>query len=159
MERLRTFVPPPHEWVQPDQVENSETSQWVGQLPRLQCFVSDVEPAGLPPHDSSLKVRVRDILPLPHDLVQELSLPQEPGCASTGQQYSLQLRTSLECGQAAPPLLGCVWMRERICVPPIRPSARQDLLHSVQAPHALVTQPLAHGATLQDRVSSKNGHT
>ena len=58
---------------------------------------------------------------------------------STGQLCVLQVRVSVLCGHALPPLRGCVIERERFCEPP-----PHDLVHVVQALKALTVQWIGH---------------
>ena len=73
---------------------------------------------------------------------------------STGQQCELHTRVSALCGHAAPPNVGSVVPRVRVCEPP-----PHDLVHVLHAPNeASTTQSTAHACALQVRCSARYGH-
>jgi hypothetical protein len=63
-------------------------------------------------------------------LVHVVYAPQPRVTQLRGQLCELQSRVSALCGQASPPLSGCVFERERDCEP-----VPHDFVHVVQAFH------------------------
>jgi len=76
--RVRVCEPVSHDFVQAVQLPQSAMTQSCGQTCVLHTFVSEACPAFLPPHFACTTERVRDVLPVPHDLVHALQAPQEP---------------------------------------------------------------------------------
>ena len=62
-------------------------------------------------------LRLRDCVPVPHDLVQVVQAPKALTAQWIGHGPWLQTRVSALCGQASPPLIGCTRLRERRCAP------------------------------------------
>jgi hypothetical protein len=153
MLRLRLCEPVPHDLVHTVQAENAEVVQCTGQGPWLHVFVSRECGHAAPPNLGSTVVRLRDVKPAAHDVVQVDQLEKLPTAQLTGHACTLQARVSAECGHAAPPCCGSVVARLRDWKP---------LPHDfVQVDHALsgpTTQSTAHAGTLQARVSAECGH-
>jgi hypothetical protein len=123
---VRDLEPLPHDLVQLDQ-----PSPLAAQLPTVQssghaCVLhSSVSAAcghASPPKVACTSVRVRDLEPTPHDLVQldqpsplmaQLPMPQ-----SSGHVCVLHSFVSAACGHASPPVVACTSVRVRDLEPP-----------------------------------------
>jgi hypothetical protein len=99
-------------------------------------------------------LRLRDWVPVPHDLVHVVQALKAEVAQWIGHGPSVQARVSAVCGQAAPPLTGATWVRERVWTP-----AAHVVLQAVQARKAPGTQLTGQAAVLQARVSARYGHT
>ena len=108
----------------------------------------------MPPFVGSVKVRVRDCLPLPHDLVQVDQAVKVPILQSVAHACWLQARVSALCGHFLPPSIGGTRTRLLRCEP-----VPHDLVQVDQAAQPLVTQSVEHVCSLQLRVSARYGHT
>jgi len=96
--RLRDWKPLAHDLVQVDQAPNDGKTQSTGHLCALQVRASWACGQALPPFVGSVKVRLRDCLPLPHDLVQVDQAVKAPMVQSTAQAALLQTRVSWRYG-------------------------------------------------------------
>jgi len=130
IERERDCVPVPHDLVHGVQALKARTVQWIGHGPWLQACVSALCGQAAPPLRGCTTMRERRCEPRPHDFVHVLQAPKLPTLQSTAQVCLLQSRVSALCGQASPPLSGCVFERERDCEP-----VPHDFVHVVQAFH------------------------
>jgi hypothetical protein len=118
MLRLRDWVPVPHDLVQVVQVLKAEVAQCTGHGPSVQACVSSACGQAAPPKRGSTLVRERLWTPAAHVVLHAVQALKAPGTQLTGQAWPLQARVSAVCGQATPPLVGCVCVRERLWAPP-----------------------------------------
>jgi hypothetical protein len=102
VERLRSWLPLLHDFVQAAHELKPPTTQSRGHACELQACNSDVVGQVLPPKLGGVHARVRRWVPPSHDRVQVPQPAQLPTTAST-HSMSLQLRVSAVCEQAAPP--------------------------------------------------------
>ena len=96
--------------------------------------------------------RERDCVPWPHDLLHAVQRLKALTVQWIGHAPWSQARVSALCGQAAPPLVGCVSVRERRCEP-----APHDVVHVVQALKAPTPQSFGQACVLHLRVSALCG--
>jgi hypothetical protein len=144
-----------HDLLQPDHASNDDTTQCAGHAPRLHASVPASAPAAIPPQDGSVAVRERTRVPLPHVIEHAPHVAHSLITASTGQQCSLQERTSRKFEHSTPPkLTGVVTERVRSCEPTLHEAEQAD-----HAPKSETTQSTEHELSLQPRVSSRYGHT
>ena len=97
---------------------------------------------------ASTCVRLRDIEPVPHDLVQVDQAPKALVLQLTAQAKVLHARVSAVWPWALPPKVGSVWARLRYWEP-----VPHDLVQVDHAEKAEVAQLVAHAKVLQLRVS------
>jgi hypothetical protein len=97
---------------------------------------------------------LRCCVPPPHVSVHALMADQLDSTQSTGQTVVPQSRVCWSSGQAAPPLRAAVTtVRVRVAKPP-----PHEAEHTDQPEKVPVAQSTAQGASLQVRVSLRNGH-
>jgi hypothetical protein len=97
-------------------------------------------------------LRLRDWVPLPHDLVQAVQALKAVVSQWIGHGPSVQACVSAVCGHAAPPNRGATLVRERLWTP-----AAHVVLHAVQALKAPMLQSIGHACSLHARVSAEAG--
>jgi hypothetical protein len=101
-------------------------------------------------------LRLRDWVPVPHDLVQPVQALKAEVVQWIGHGPCVQARVSALCGQAAPPNCGATLVRERLWTP-----AAHVVLQALQVlkPRPPPTwQSIGQAAALQARVSAVCGH-
>jgi hypothetical protein len=139
--RLRFCEPVPHVMVHVDQTLKVPSLQLIGHEWTLQVRVSAECGQTLPPFAGAIVTRLRLWTPAaPHDVVHVDHVSVKAAkLQSMAHASLLQLRVSAECGQAAPPKLGCVKVRLRDCEP-----VPHDLVHVDQALKLNTKQSMAH---------------
>ena len=146
--RVRDLKPSPQDLVQVDHESNEPATQLTGHAAELHDRASNLCGQALPPKLGSTMSRLRFWLPVPHDWVQVDQVDQAGTTQSTAHGAALQLRVSVECGQATPPNLGSAVARAFFCEP-----VPHDLVQVVHADQAGTAQLTAQAGVLQARVS------
>ena len=91
-DRLRDWLPTPHDFVHVVQVVNADVTQWIGHgLGSGQVCVSAVCGQAAPPCCGGPLTRVRDCEPAPHEVVQVDQSPKLGSAQSTGHAWALQV--------------------------------------------------------------------
>jgi hypothetical protein len=98
IERLRDWVPVPHDFVQVVQVLKAEVAQCTGHGPSVQACVSSACGQAAPPKRGSTLVRERLWTPAAHVVVHVVHWLKVPIWQSTAQAWSLHARVSARYG-------------------------------------------------------------
>ena len=93
-------------------------------------------------------MRLRDCVPVPHDLVHVDQASKAEVAQWTGHGPSLHGCVSAACGHVAPPCSGCTKVRVRDCEP-----AAHEVLQADQVAQEPTPQPTGHAWLLQVRAS------
>jgi hypothetical protein len=148
--RVRDCEPPPHVCEQAPQEDHVDWTQWIGHATSLQEAVSESAAQPTPPFDTGVTtVRLRDMVPSPHDTVHDDHCCQLETTQSTGHASVLHDTVSWSSGQEKPPW--SLWVtteRERLFVP-----LPQDLVQAEYAEKALRTQCTGHGPSVHTCIS------
>ena len=120
-----------HVLVQPVHVGHAAITQSTAHACALQLRDSSECGQATPPFSAGMLVRLRDVEPVPHDLVHVLQALNEPTTQFTAHKAVLQARVSAACGHTTPPFTASTRVRLRLCEP-----VPHDRVQVDQAPKA-----------------------
>jgi hypothetical protein len=95
---VRLWLPVPHDLVHAVHAVKAETAQCTAHGPTEQSATSLSAGQAAPPNCGAVCVRVRDVVPPPHDFVHVEYVPHAPMMQSTGHACVLQARVSARYG-------------------------------------------------------------